>query len=84
MAHNHGTQGHVNRKRARKARYEHYQAIGRREVNKAIKLARHLRKHLFDYAAEDVYQTLSASVRDQAQHIVEQRRQLCNGIQAGG
>lgn len=77
MAHNHGASGHAARRKHRAARCEAYKASGRREVNKAIKLARHMARHITDSAAEVVYYTLPSTVRDRAREIVQKRKQAC-------
>lgn len=77
MAHNHGATGHAARKKARGVRYTAYRASGRREVNKAVKLVRHLARHMFDECADDAFDRIGAHARDAAVRLVAARKRAC-------
>lgn len=64
----------------RAARYLAYKQSGRREVNKALKLMRHIDR----YGDNDVYLTtilkaIPLGMRDAAKRIQAHRKAVCNG-----
>lgn len=69
---------------SRQARNEAYKASGRRDINKAIKLARHLRRHLLDYTAGMVFDAVPTSIKAQAEKVVAKRKAQLNVFQVGG
>jgi hypothetical protein len=84
MAHNHGATGHAARKKARGARAKHYRESGRREVNKAIKLERHIDRYgmtdvgeVRDGTAEAAWKRLPSYVIDAARKIVAEHKRRC-------
>jgi hypothetical protein len=55
----------------RKSRYAPYQLLGRKEINKALKLMRHLRKLPNDKVACDAFTELPELTRDKAEKIYQ-------------
>ena len=71
--------GHAAHRAHRKARCERYRASGQREVNKALKLMRHIRRYgVADECANSAFSRIPRSIKD----IAERRLQRAQNIGA--
>lgn len=66
----------------RKQRYEPYRLAERREINKTVKLIRHLERYPDDECAQKALESLPITARRRGRELLEKRRGLEKGALA--